>query len=122
MRVEFEPSLVARLVSNSKYGLASLRATKDRRIAFPAFRKASQVVGIGNRAGLAPDRFKKSRTAHECRPTTERHLRWLSACQSSIRGCQYPARRKAKHFVAVALNANQQRSLLASLADSDRDP
>jgi flavin reductase (DIM6/NTAB) family NADH-FMN oxidoreductase RutF len=85
MMAEVEPPLIAGAVSNPKSSIAALRATKDRRIAILALKKALQGIGFGNCAGLDADRFKRSRTRQECQPTVRPHLMWPSACQSRTR-------------------------------------
>jgi flavin reductase (DIM6/NTAB) family NADH-FMN oxidoreductase RutF len=60
MMVEFEPPLIACVVSGADYSFAALRATKECVIAIPPLELARKVVGIGNcsgREGL--DKFKK---------------------------------------------------------------
>jgi flavin reductase (DIM6/NTAB) family NADH-FMN oxidoreductase RutF len=59
MMVEFEPPLIACIVSNANYSFAALRATKECVIALPALELASKVVGIGNCSGQDVDKFKK---------------------------------------------------------------
>jgi flavin reductase (DIM6/NTAB) family NADH-FMN oxidoreductase RutF len=59
MMVDFEPPLVACVVSNGDYSFAALRATKECVIAIPALDLASTVVGIGNCSGRDVDKFKK---------------------------------------------------------------
>jgi flavin reductase (DIM6/NTAB) family NADH-FMN oxidoreductase RutF len=59
MMVEFEPPLVACVVSNADYSFAALRATKECVIAIPALELAQIVVGIGNCSGRDVDKFKK---------------------------------------------------------------
>jgi flavin reductase (DIM6/NTAB) family NADH-FMN oxidoreductase RutF len=59
MMVEFEPPLIACVVSNSNYTFATLRATKQCVIAIPALELASKVVGIGNCSGRDVDKFKR---------------------------------------------------------------
>jgi flavin reductase (DIM6/NTAB) family NADH-FMN oxidoreductase RutF len=61
MMVEFEPPLVACVVSNSNYTFATLRATKECVIAIPALELANKVVGIGNCSGRDVDKFKRFR-------------------------------------------------------------
>ena len=51
MMVEFEPPLIACVVSNANYSYAALRATKECVIAIPAVELAPRVVGIGNCSG-----------------------------------------------------------------------
>lgn len=59
MMMEFEPPLVACVVSNRNYSFAALRATKDCVIAIPAVELAAQVVGIGNCSGRNVDKFER---------------------------------------------------------------
>jgi flavin reductase (DIM6/NTAB) family NADH-FMN oxidoreductase RutF len=59
MMVEFEPPLVACVVSNAGHSFAALRATKECVIAIPALKLAPVVVGIGNCSGQDLDKFKK---------------------------------------------------------------
>ena len=59
MMVEFEPPLVACVVSNANYSFAALRATKECVIAIPALELAPKVVGIGNCSGRDVDKFKR---------------------------------------------------------------
>lgn len=57
--VEFEPPLVACVVSNANYSFAALRATKECVIAIPALKLAPAVVKIGNCSGRDVDKFKQ---------------------------------------------------------------
>jgi flavin reductase (DIM6/NTAB) family NADH-FMN oxidoreductase RutF len=59
MMVEFEPPLVACIVSNANFSFTALRATKECVIAIPALELAPKVVGIGNCSGQDVDKFKK---------------------------------------------------------------
>jgi flavin reductase (DIM6/NTAB) family NADH-FMN oxidoreductase RutF len=59
MMVEFEPPLIACVVSNANYSFAALRATKECVIALPALELAQIVVGIGNCSGHDVDKFKR---------------------------------------------------------------
>jgi hypothetical protein len=51
MMVEFEPPLVACVVSGANYSFAALRTTKECVIAIPALELAPKVVAIGNCSG-----------------------------------------------------------------------
>jgi flavin reductase (DIM6/NTAB) family NADH-FMN oxidoreductase RutF len=51
MMVEFEPPLVACVVSSANYSFSALRKTKQCVIAIPSAKLASTVVGIGNSSG-----------------------------------------------------------------------
>jgi flavin reductase (DIM6/NTAB) family NADH-FMN oxidoreductase RutF len=59
MMVEFEPPLVACVVSNADYSFAALRATKECVIAIPAVHLAQKIVGVGNCSGRDVAKFKK---------------------------------------------------------------
>jgi flavin reductase (DIM6/NTAB) family NADH-FMN oxidoreductase RutF len=56
--VEFEPPLVACVVSSADYSFDALRATKECVIAVPAVELAEKVVQIGNSSGRGTDKFK----------------------------------------------------------------
>ena len=58
MMVEFEPPLVACIVSNANHSFAALRATKECVIAIPARKLASEVVKVGNSSGRDIDKFE----------------------------------------------------------------
>jgi flavin reductase (DIM6/NTAB) family NADH-FMN oxidoreductase RutF len=59
MMVEFEPPLVACVVSNADYSFAALRATKECVIAIPALELAFKVVEVGNCSGRNVDKFER---------------------------------------------------------------
>ncbi|MGA2611649.1 MAG: flavin reductase family protein [Terriglobia bacterium] len=59
MMVEFEPPLVACVVSNRNHSFAALRATKECVIAIPALELAPKVVEVGNCSGRNVDKFKR---------------------------------------------------------------
>jgi flavin reductase (DIM6/NTAB) family NADH-FMN oxidoreductase RutF len=59
MMVEFEPPLVACVVSNRNYSFAALRATKECVIAIPAVELAPKVVAVGNCSGRNVDKFER---------------------------------------------------------------
>ena len=59
MMVEFNPPLVACIVSNADYSFAALRATKECVIAIPALKLAAKVVEIGNCSGREMDKFAR---------------------------------------------------------------
>lgn len=58
MMVEFEPPLVACVVSNADYSFEALRATKECVIAVPAVEIAEKVVQVGNSSGRDIDKFE----------------------------------------------------------------
>jgi flavin reductase (DIM6/NTAB) family NADH-FMN oxidoreductase RutF len=57
MMVEFEPPLVACVVSSANYSFAALRATGECVIALPARKLAAKVVKVGNSSGRDLDKF-----------------------------------------------------------------
>jgi flavin reductase (DIM6/NTAB) family NADH-FMN oxidoreductase RutF len=57
MMVEFEPPLVACVVSSANFSFAALRATGECVIAIPARRLAQAVVNVGNTSGRDIDKF-----------------------------------------------------------------
>lgn len=59
MMVEFEPPLVACVVSGADYSFAALHASKECVIAIPAVELAPTVVQIGNCSGREVDKFAR---------------------------------------------------------------
>src|ERR1035438_9253723 len=59
MMVEFEPPLVACVVSSADYSFAALKATKQCVIAIPALHLAQKVVDVGNSSGRDIAKFEK---------------------------------------------------------------
>jgi flavin reductase (DIM6/NTAB) family NADH-FMN oxidoreductase RutF len=57
MMVEFEPPLVACVVSNRNFSFGRLRQSKECVIAIPARKLAAKVVKIGNSSGRDIDKF-----------------------------------------------------------------
>jgi flavin reductase (DIM6/NTAB) family NADH-FMN oxidoreductase RutF len=57
MMVEFEPPLVACVVSEADHSFAALRATGECVIAVPAAKLAAKVVRVGNCSGRDTDKF-----------------------------------------------------------------
>jgi flavin reductase (DIM6/NTAB) family NADH-FMN oxidoreductase RutF len=57
--VDFEPPLVACVVSDRSYSFAALRAARECVINIPAARHAAQVVGCGNCSGRTVDKFER---------------------------------------------------------------
>jgi flavin reductase (DIM6/NTAB) family NADH-FMN oxidoreductase RutF len=58
MMVEFEPPLVACVVSEGDYSFRALRATRECVIAVPAAALAPKVVAVGNCSGRELDKFE----------------------------------------------------------------
>jgi flavin reductase (DIM6/NTAB) family NADH-FMN oxidoreductase RutF len=59
MMVEFEPPLVACIVSNADYSFAALRATRECVIAIPGLKLTPKVVEVGNCSGRDVDKFER---------------------------------------------------------------
>lgn len=59
MMVEFEPPLIACVLSQANYSFAALKATGECVIALPARRLAPKVVKIGNSSGRDVDKFAR---------------------------------------------------------------
>jgi len=57
--VDFEPPLVACVVSDRNYSFTLLRASGECVINIPSVREAPQVVGCGNCSGRRVDKFKR---------------------------------------------------------------
>jgi flavin reductase (DIM6/NTAB) family NADH-FMN oxidoreductase RutF len=57
MMVDFEPPLIACIVSDANYSFAALRKTRECVIAIPAAKLASKVVEVGNTSGRDIDKF-----------------------------------------------------------------
>jgi flavin reductase (DIM6/NTAB) family NADH-FMN oxidoreductase RutF len=57
MMVDFEPPLIACIVSEADYSFAALRATGECVIAVPAVELAEKVVKVGNSSGRDLDKF-----------------------------------------------------------------
>jgi flavin reductase (DIM6/NTAB) family NADH-FMN oxidoreductase RutF len=59
MMVEFEPPLIACVVSEANYSFLALRSTKDCVVAIPSATLAKKVVQVGNCSGRSMDKFGK---------------------------------------------------------------
>jgi flavin reductase (DIM6/NTAB) family NADH-FMN oxidoreductase RutF len=57
MMVDFEPPLIACIVSEGDYSFAALRATRECMISIPALRLAPKVVKVGTSSGRDIDKF-----------------------------------------------------------------
>jgi flavin reductase (DIM6/NTAB) family NADH-FMN oxidoreductase RutF len=58
MMVEFEPPLVACVVSEANYSFAALKAKRECVVAIPSVEIASKVVQVGNSSGRDIDKFE----------------------------------------------------------------
>ena len=95
MMVEFEPPLVACVVSNANHSFAALRATKECVIAIPTQRLVPKVVQIGNCSGQDVDKFEVSfdTGAGGASGTTSGRRMF---CQPRMRGGRYSPRQRVQ--------------------------
>jgi flavin reductase (DIM6/NTAB) family NADH-FMN oxidoreductase RutF len=59
MMVEFEPPLIACVVSSANHSFAALRTTKECVVAIPALALAPKVVKVGNCSGRDVEKFER---------------------------------------------------------------
>lgn len=59
MMVEFEPPLIACIMSEDNYSFKALKKTKECVINIPTVNMVKTVVGVGNTTGANVDKFKK---------------------------------------------------------------
>ena len=59
MMVEFEPPMIACVVSNANYSFRALHSARECVIAIPARQLAAKVVHVGNCSGREIDKFQK---------------------------------------------------------------
>lgn len=65
MMVDFEPPILACVISNRNYTFNILKKTRECVINIPTVELASQVVKIGNSSGRTIDKFKKFKLTQE---------------------------------------------------------
>ena len=82
MMVDFEPPLVACVVSNRGYTFGILRDTKECVINIPTVELAKKVVGCGNASGREIDKFKKFRLTPEAAARVSAPL--ISECYANL--------------------------------------
>jgi len=82
MVVDFEPPLVACVISNRSCTFGILRETKECAINIPTVELASKVVGCGNTSGRDVDKFKKFRLTPV--PATLVSAPLISECYASF--------------------------------------
>ena len=59
MMVDFEPPLIAAVISNQNHSFAMIKKSKECVINIPTVELAQQVVDVGNTSGAKVDKFKK---------------------------------------------------------------
>ena len=82
MMVEFEPPLIACVISSANHSFAAVRATRDCVIAIPSVEMASTVVAVGNCSGRDTDKFQKFGLA--CTPAGRVSAPLLPQCFANL--------------------------------------
>jgi len=95
MMLEFEPPLVACIVSNRNYSFELLRDTKECVINIPTAEIAKTVVACGNVCGRGLDKFKKFGLATE--PATLVRAPLLTDCYANLE-CRVVDTRMVEHY------------------------
>jgi hypothetical protein len=90
--VEFEPPLVACVVSSADYSFEALRATKEWVIAVPAVELAEKVVQVGNSSGRGHRQVRGVRADPNSGRAGEAAARHRVLRQSRMLGGRYAAR------------------------------
>lgn len=82
MMVEFEPPLIACVISNRNYSFKLLQKTKECVINIPTVELASKVVGIGSTSGSKVDKFKKFHLSQEA--ASQVKVPMISECYAQL--------------------------------------
>ena len=82
MMVDFEPPLIACVVSANDHSFAALRATRECVIAIPPVELASKIVAVGNASGRDVDKF--SMTGLKVLPASEVSAPLLAECFANL--------------------------------------
>lgn len=105
MMVDFEPPLVACVVSSAHHSFAALRATRECVIAIPAVELAAKVVAVGNCSGRAVDKF--TRFGLTPAPAEQVVAPLVVECFANLECCIADARMVTRHdlFILEVLKA-----------------
>jgi len=95
MMVEFEPPLVACVVSSANRSFSALRATGECVIAVPARKLARQVVQVGNSSGRRIDKFAAFRLTS--RPADRVRAPLIAECFANLE-CRVADRRMVARY------------------------
>ncbi len=82
MMVDFEPPIVACVISNRDYTFGIVRETKECAINIPTVELAKKVVGCGNSSGRKVDKFRTFRLTPE--PATCIRAPLISECYANL--------------------------------------
>lgn len=80
--VEFEPPLIACIMSEDNYSFGALKKTKECVINIPTVELAQKVVGVGNTSGAKVDKCKKFGLSLE--PAQQVSVPMISQCYANI--------------------------------------
>ena len=92
MMVEFEPPLIACVVSGANHSFAALRATKECVIAIPALKLAPTVVAVGNCSGRDVRKFERFESDSRAGPARGGASGGGVFCQPRMPGGRYAFR------------------------------
>lgn len=96
MMVEFEPPLIACVMSEANFSFAALRASGECVIAIPARRLAAQVVGVGNCSGDEVDN-KFTRFSLTPKPASQVAAPLIAECFANLE-CRVVDQRNVPRF------------------------
>lgn len=80
--VEFEPPLIACIMSEDNYSFAALKKTKECVINIPTVELIQEVVGVGNTTGSKIDKFKKFELSAE--PASYVEVPMIQECYANL--------------------------------------
>lgn len=93
--VDFEPPLIACVMSDQNYSFNILKKTKECVINIPTVDLAAQVVGVGNTSGLKIDKFKKFNLTQEAASLVQ--VPMIGECYANLE-CKAIDTRMAKKY------------------------
>jgi len=105
MMIDFEPPLVACVISDQNYSFNILKETKECVINIPTVELAPKVVGVGNTSGAKTDKFKKFNFSQEAASLVK--VPMLAECYANLECKVVDAKMAAKYniFILEIINA-----------------
>jgi len=82
MMIDFEPPILAIVMSDQNYSFNNLKKTKECVINIPTVDLALKVVGVGNTTGSKIDKFKKFKLTQE--PASQVKVPMISECYANL--------------------------------------
>lgn len=82
MMIDFEPPILAIVMSDQNYSFDNLKKTKECVINIPTVELALKVVGVGNTTGSKIDKFKKFHLTQE--PASQVKVPMISECYANL--------------------------------------